>query len=613
MVSVAELTLVVSGKDNASKVLKDVGESAGGLGKALSGVAQIAGGFVLAQGILKAPGFLMDAASAAAEDEAATQRLQQAIHNLGGDYAANLAAVNNAIAAGQKLAFTDDDVRDSYQKLAAATGDSDEALRRQKAAMDLARGANIPLAQASTLLGKVNKDNVEVFKRMGITIGENATEADALAAVQAKFGGQAATYAKSTAGQFEVTKIKMGEVKEQIGTALLPIMAKLGTVFAEDILPKIEQFANAVGPKLAQIGGFVSKNVLPKLAELGDWFQNNVQPKIEAFIAWVGPKLDEFGKAVQAEFKKVKQYYESDLKPALDNIQVGIEAVIAFVREHWPEIETIVRPVLDAVLILINTAKEVILDVLNIVIKLIQGDWSGAWRGVQELISDVWNGIVGTITNSKDLILGILGVLKDLALVTLGALWDLAKQGFSALKDSAVELVTELKDSAITKFGELLNFMQGLPAQLLTIAGEMGNAIRDGLIGGIKGTIGVIGDLGEALLSALKALINTAVDAVNNAIPNSLNLEVLGKSIGIDLPDNPIPHLASGGIVRARPGGTLALLAEGGHDEAVIPLDGRHEGTGGGVTNHFYRPVQLVLPNARSADDFMRGVSWGAI
>ena len=34
--------------------------------------------------------------------------------------------------------------------------------------------------------------------------------------------------------------------------------------------------------------------------------------------------------------------------------------------------------------------------------------------------------------------------------------------------------------------------------------------------------------------------------------------------------------LAEGGIVRARPGGTLATIGEGGHDEAVIPLNGRN-------------------------------------
>ncbi|MFD9906374.1 hypothetical protein [Streptomyces sp. NPDC059063] len=45
-----------------------------------------------------------------------------------------------------------------------------------------------------------------------------------------------------------------------------------------------------------------------------------------------------------------------------------------------------------------------------------------------------------------------------------------------------------------------------------------------------------------------------------------------GKGFGFDLPRIPVPHLAEGGVVRARPGGTLALVAERGESEAVIPL-----------------------------------------
>ena len=42
-----------------------------------------------------------------------------------------------------------------------------------------------------------------------------------------------------------------------------------------------------------------------------------------------------------------------------------------------------------------------------------------------------------------------------------------------------------------------------------------------------------------------------------------------------------IPALASGGVVKARPGGTLALIAEAGQDEAVVPLPvGREAGFG---------------------------------
>jgi hypothetical protein len=52
---------------------------------------------------------------------------------------------------------------------------------------------------------------------------------------------------------------------------------------------------------------------------------------------------------------------------------------------------------------------------------------------------------------------------------------------------------------------------------------------------------------------------------------------------------NPIPaKLARGAIVRHRPGGVFANIAEGGHDEAVIPLSGPHAPRGG-------RPIEVNL------------------
>lgn len=270
----------------AQDAMQQLAQSAGGLEAKVKGLdgafskaASVAAGFVVGQGLLKAPGFLMDAARAAAEDEQATVRLEQAVRNLGGNYDATIAKVNEAIAAGQKLAFSDDEVRDSFQFLAAATGDADEALRRQKAAMDLARGANIPLATATKMLGKLNAENIEVFKKLGITLGDNASEADALAAVQAKFGGQAEAYARSTAGQFEQLQLRLAEAKETLGAALLPVMTAVGVVLAEQVVPAIEAAATWIsanlGPAVEQVGGYVRDHLLPPLQTLGEWFVGN--------------------------------------------------------------------------------------------------------------------------------------------------------------------------------------------------------------------------------------------------------------------------------------------------------------------------------------------------
>ncbi|MYD88608.1 MAG: phage tail tape measure protein [Acidobacteria bacterium] len=52
----------------------------------------------------------------------------------------------------------------------------------------------------------------------------------------------------------------------------------------------------------------------------------------------------------------------------------------------------------------------------------------------------------------------------------------------------------------------------------------------------------------------------------------------------------PLPALAAGGIVRARPGGTLAIIGEGRYDEAVVPLKGKN--AMGGPTINLYFTIE---------------------
>lgn len=255
---VAEATRSLGSLD---KSFASVGTSIGGMsgkltaplkavGSAIGNIASTAASFAIGGALTELPGLLIDMAKGAAEDEKATARLQQTLKNLGGNFDDLNGQVNDAIAAGQKLAFSDDEVRDSFQSLAVATGSAEEAFKRQQVAMDLARGAGIPLAAASKMVGKVTEENVDAFKRLGINIAEGASEAEALAAVQKKFAGQSKAYAASTAGQFEQAQLAIAEVQESIGAALLPVLAALGKALAEN-LPAIQEFVGALSEGIA--------------------------------------------------------------------------------------------------------------------------------------------------------------------------------------------------------------------------------------------------------------------------------------------------------------------------------------------------------------------------
>lgn len=450
-----------------TKAFAEVEQASGGLqgalgkvGAAFGDMAKVAGGFVMAEGIMKAPGFLMDAANAAIEDEAAWKKVEQAVRNASGAFDENIQKVQERVAAGQALAYTDGEIQDSFTTLLAATGDVDEALNRQTVAMDLARGAGISLEQASRLVGKVNEENVEQFKRLGITIGEGATEAEALAAVQAKFAGQADTYAASTAGQFEQAKIRLGEVKEAIGAELLPVITTLAEVFLNQVVPAIERFVAAAGPAIRQFA------------------------------------------------EDVRRYWESDIKPAIDNMVAA-----------WQKVEPVVRPLLEFMGRELKRLGEIVGNMVQLIVNLISGDFSGAWENAKNIVRLFWESVEDRFRTGLQFIQGLgttmLQAGKDLmnALkeglfdiwnrwigpffrdlpATIGRFFDGAGQW---LLDIGKAILQGLWDGMKEMWGEVSGWVGGLGGKIKDLKGplerdlvllqEEGRAIMQGLQTGME-------------------------------------------------------------------------------------------------------------------------------
>jgi len=88
----------------------------------------------------------------------------------------------------------------------------------------------------------------------------------------------------------------------------------------------------------------------------------------------------------------------------------------------------------------------------------------------------------------------------------------------------------------------------------------------------------------NGILGFIEGYINFIINGVNGLLTLINNVLGAGKAIGINLqipkiPTVNIPRLAEGGIIMPQPGGVLAIIAEGGQAEAVIPLD-RMKGMG---------------------------------
>jgi phage-related protein len=246
----------------------DAASKSGKLGKSM-GTALKVGALGVAAGLGVAGVAVVSFAKKAAAEQVGIERLQTAIKALDKAHVGSAAAVEKVVAQREKLSFSDDQLRQSLALLVASTSDYEEAVRRQGIAMDVTRGTGIDLETTSRLLGKVTEESVNVFTRYGIKLDKNATETEALAAVQAKFAGQSEAYANTAAGKWERFGNQMENIKETIGGALLPTVTKLGgalndfitahqadiDAFAAALGKKIPEAIDAIGSALARAGG----------------------------------------------------------------------------------------------------------------------------------------------------------------------------------------------------------------------------------------------------------------------------------------------------------------------------------------------------------------------
>lgn len=304
----ADLSLLITARDHASGVLKDVNKHAGGLGHTMGNILK-AGALGAAAGIGVAAFAGIKFVQAAVEEEAGIRRLAAAVDASGGSWAKQGSVIEKVIQDRQRLAFSDDELRSSLSLLTAITGDSDEALRRQAVAMDFARGANIDLGTASKLLGKVTDETVNVLGRYGIRVQEGADATDVLALVQQKFSGQSQAFADSAAGKWAQFKIQMDNLAETIGAALLPVVTSLGGLlasFAEKAIPKVEKLVGTVsllvkafiaaasgeGVTSTGIFGFfenlgviVHDRIIPAVKDFAAFFKGQILPAVKEFVS----------------------------------------------------------------------------------------------------------------------------------------------------------------------------------------------------------------------------------------------------------------------------------------------------------------------------------------
>lgn len=359
----------------------------------------------------------------------------------------------------------------------------------RSAALQLGKALNDPvlgltaLRRSGVSFTKEQQDQIKAWVASGDTL---KAQKAILAEVEKEFGGAA----KAAATNGEKLSVAWGNLKERVGTALLPFLDRaeaaltslingggrlapvfhaisaawdrltgafegggaasgvlsqietvartLGATFMSSVLPALQRFGAyllaTLVPALQQVWATFSQHVLPVLAQVATFIYGKVYPAIAAIVVAVAQRLRPVVDAAVASFRK--------------NFLPTIVKVADKFREWLPTIERVISVVLKVVGVVLKLAATILGKVLPPLIR-----FTGF---LMKTVVVVLATVIGWVVK-------FIGALLDIG----GAI----AKGIAAVG----RFLSAVKD----KVGAAVRFVAGLPGKVKAAVGDLGHLLFD--------------------------------------------------------------------------------------------------------------------------------------
>jgi hypothetical protein len=556
--------------------LKNAGKSLDGFGKKLGGIALA----ITAAFSVRAIGNFVKESVLAAEAAATAQNRLEAVAKATGVFGDETIKVTDRLAdfaKSQEMRLAVDDkvikgVQAQLLSFKQLSGSADEVGgafdRATVAAFDMAAAGFGSAEGNATALGKAlenpikgvaalarngttftdqQREQIKVLQESGDLLGAQEL---ILAEVESQYGG----VAEATADASEKFKILSDNLREDVGEPLLEIFNDL----IEDLEPVFKSMGEALGDTI--------RAMAPVLSSLGQMLPG----LIESFL----PMIPILGELAAVFFTIIER-----VLPVFVEL---FEQLLPVIEELVPILADAFLSVLDALLPvfldLVDAIMPIVLALLPVLVDLI--------KILAPVFATLIEKMLPLIERILPMLIGFLEFMTPI-LVWLAELLGKIVVG-------AVEILLNVFDGAMTFFKDFGDFFvklwYGIQVVFVTVI--------NGLIAGF-----------EAFLNFFVDGFNVFVRGINEikkALGQSTLSLVARVSFGrVEMPA--IPQLADGGIIKATRGGVLAMIGEGGQDEAVIPLD-RLNGMGGGATYNITVNAGMGTDGAQVGEQIVRAI-----
>ena len=294
--------------------------------------------------------------------------------------------------------------------------------------------------QIGNLMGKVLQGQTGALKRVGITFTEAqeqvlkyGTEEERAAmlaqVITDNVGNMNKVMAETPEGKIQQMKNAFGDMAEQIGATLAPV--------------------------LADLANWISTNLMPKLQSLIEWFQGNpVAAKVIVAVAGIlavgGPLLILIGTLISS-IGTIMGILPLLAGPAGIVIAV-IAAVIAIgiaLYKNWDTIKAKAGEIKDWIVEKWTALKEGVVNAVN----ALKEGVSNAWNAIKSTASSVWNGIKSTVSNIvngiKSTVVSVFNAVKS----SVTSIWN----GIKTAIQHPIETAKNLVRNAINAIKSILS------------------------------------------------------------------------------------------------------------------------------------------------------------
>jgi phage-related protein len=410
----------------------------------------------------------------------------------------------------------------------------------------------------------------------------------------------------------------LGNLIASLLPPLVPLLTAIGDVFAQ-AAPVVQLLAqtlqSALAPILAQLPAYVQPLTATLRSLAGTWF-----PLLTQTITALAPSLTQLGQSFGRLIASV-----GPLIAVL--AQLLGQALAVLVPAMTPIINAAIQLASLLAGQLANTIKNIVVPALQALAALLRGDFSGAWRSLQALVSGVARFFTTTLSNLAGfiggIVRGIVNVFKWLYNILIGnsIIPDLVRgiaQWFGRLAGLVLGPLDRFRSFVVDRFQAVVNWARGFPGRMVGALSSLGGQITSvassalarfrsavvsggntvvswvrGLPGMIRGALGGLGGLlygagqnliqgmvngirsvAGSLVSAAKSVVGSAIDGAKNLLGISSPSKVFAE-IGRDTGRGLVIGL-DGAQARVNDAATrMAAAVSGAFSGAGAGVDGR--------------------------------------